>query len=59
MSLDTAALATPLIDVTGLTLEDLEQLGNRALTEALQEVLTMKAEPTSAGFSSRLRRAAP
>ncbi|HEX4094321.1 MAG TPA: FxSxx-COOH cyclophane-containing RiPP peptide [Trebonia sp.] len=57
MSIDTGVFSTDLIDVTGLSLEDLEALPDTSLTIALREVLTRDDTPTSAGFSSRLRRA--
>ena len=57
MSIDTGDFSTDLIDVTGLSLEDLEALPESSLAIALREVLARDAAPTSAGFSSRLRRA--
>jgi FXSXX-COOH protein len=57
MSIDTEGFSTDLIDVTDLSLEDLEALPESSLAIALREVLTRDNLPTSAGFSSRLRRA--
>lgn len=57
MSIDTGDLSTGLIDVTGLSLEDLEALPESSLAIALREVLARDDVQTSAGFSSRLRRA--
>lgn len=57
MSIDTEGFSTDLIDVTGLTLDDLERLPESCLAIALREVLTRDDVPTSAGFSSRLGRA--
>jgi FXSXX-COOH protein len=56
MSIDTGDFSTDLIDVTGLSLEDLAALPESSLVIALREVLTREAIPTTAGFSSRLRR---
>jgi FXSXX-COOH protein len=53
---DTADYPTDLIDVSDLSLADLETLPDSALSAALREVLSGGATVTSAGFSSRLGR---
>jgi FXSXX-COOH protein len=57
MSIDTEGFTSDLIDVTGLSLKDLETLPESSLFVALREVLADNGTGTSAGFSSRLRRA--
>lgn len=57
MSFETEEFGSDLIDVTGLSLKDLEGLSESSLATALREVLTGNDAGTSAGFSSRLRRA--
>jgi FXSXX-COOH protein len=57
MRVDTDEFTSDLIDVTGLSLKDLETLPESSLTVALREVLAANGTGTSAGFSSRLRRA--
>ena len=56
MSIDTGEFSSDLINVTGLTLKDLETLPESSLAVALREVLAANGAVTSAGFSSRLRR---
>ena len=57
MSIDTEEFRSDLIDVTGLSLDDLEAVPESSLAVALREVLAANDAGTSAGFSSRLRRA--
>lgn len=57
MSVDTEEFSSDLINVTGISLKDLEELPESSLTVALREVLADRGTGTSAGFSSRLRRA--
>ena len=52
---DPAGYATDLIDVSGLTLEDLADVPDSALSAALRVVLGGEGGGTSAGFSSSLR----
>jgi FXSXX-COOH protein len=57
MSVDTGEISSDLINVTGISLKDLEALPESSLAVALREVLADHGTGTSAGFSSRLRRA--
>lgn len=54
MSVEAEDFSSDLIDVTGLSLRDLDGLPESSLTIALREVLTRNDAGTSAGFSSRL-----
>ena len=46
---------TPLVDLSGLSLKDLDDFGGRTLTEALHEVLDPSSgEIASAGFDAVL-----
>lgn len=43
---------SPLIDLSGMTLKELESLGDRAIEESLREVLDPGGEIAAAGFDS-------
>jgi FXSXX-COOH protein len=57
MGFEAEEFSSDLIDVSGLSLADLEALPDSSLAVALREVLAGDDVGTSAGFSSRLRRA--
>jgi hypothetical protein len=50
----TSEFSGDLIDVTGLSLRDLDKLPQSSLILALREVLTSDCVGTSAGFSARV-----
>jgi len=50
----TGEFSGDLIDVTGLSLRDLDKLPESSLILALREVLTSDRAGTSAGFSARV-----
>jgi FXSXX-COOH protein len=51
---ETDDFSSGLIDVTGLSLRDLERLPESSLAVALRDVLTSDGAGPSAGFSARL-----
>lgn len=54
MSVEAEDFSSDLIDVTGLSLRDLDGLPESSLAVGLRQVLTRHDVGTSAGFSSRL-----
>jgi FXSXX-COOH protein len=55
MGIEAGDIGSYLIDLTGLSLQDLVKLPESSLALALREVLTSNGAGSSAGFSSSLR----